>query len=259
MSKACDDGATLGGVRMFSFALVLFLLSIPAGIAGLVLVIKPIPPITKRRVGAIVLAVSFVIFWASIIIAGMNLPPEDKAAGERAAAEEREARAGAAVAPPPAKGPEGVTQIEFNAVWGAAKVVMERCDAPVRRAGEVVGTGDVYAAYPVVQRAEQECNQAMMLMSDIEPPRSAKGDVRKAIVEARDACATTAFIKGDAMKKLARVLDGDTRPSAFADAKAELERGQMSSLHCLAKFAAAAETAGVTLPEFDEQEGKPAT
>ncbi|GLK49640.1 hypothetical protein GCM10017620_26130 [Brevundimonas intermedia] len=239
---------------MFALALIVFLISIPAGIAGLVLVIKPIPPITKRRVGAAILAASFVMFWGGAITAGATMSPEMKAAGEAQQKKDQEDRARAAAAVAKVEQPVGVTQAEFDAVWGATKVVMDRCDAPLRRAGEIVGTGDMYAAYPAVQRAEDECNQAMLLMQDIDPPKSAKGDVKRAFLDAREACATTAFIKGDAMAKLAKVVNGDSRPSAFAEVKAELERGQLSNLHCLAKFAAAAEAAGLTLPEFKPDE-----
>lgn len=249
---------------METVATIIVLASVGAALFGLVNLIKPLGllRIRRRRYAAAVVGGSVVTFFGAALLGAASQPGGLNAGIERAE-KEREARGGAAAGPAEAPAvkeapPEGVTQGEFNAVWGAAKVVMSRCDTPVRRAGEIVGTGDVYAAYPAVQRAEQDCNQAMMLMRDIEPPKSAKGDVRRAIVEARDACATTAFIKGDAMKKLGLVVNGDARPSAFADAKAELERGQLSNLHCLAKFAAAAEAAGVTLPEFDQKETAPA-
>lgn len=248
---------------MEAVAIIIILASIGAGLFGLINLVKPLGllRIRRRRYAAAVVGGSVFAFFCGALLGAASQPGGLNTGIERAE-KENGARGEAAAAPaekpaPKQAPPQGVTQVEFNAVWGAAKVVMSRCDTPLRRAGEIVGTGDVYAAYPAVQRAEEDCNQAMMLMSDIEPPKSAKGDVRRAIIEARDACATTAFIKADAMKKLGLVVNGDTRPSAFADAKAELERGQLSNLHCLAKFAAAAEAAGVTLPEFDQKESEP--
>lgn len=247
------------GDEMETVAILIVLASLGAGLFGLINLVKPLGllRIRRRRYAAAVVAGAVVAFFCGGLLGAASQPGGLKAGAERAA-KEREARAGAGEAPKPAAAvkaapPPGVTQIEFNAVWGATKVVMARCDDPLRRAGEIVGTGDVYAAYPAVQRAEQECNRAMMLMRDIDPPKSAKGAVKRAFLDAREACSTTAFIKGQAMEKLGRVINGDARPSAVSDAKAEIENGQMANVSCIAKFAAAATAAGLTLPEFQDQ------
>lgn len=248
---------------METVATLIVLASIVVGLFGLINLVKPLGllRVRRRRHAAAVVGGSVVAFFGGALMGAASQPGGLNAGIERAE-KERDTRGGAAAAAkmPAVKetAPEGVTQIEFNAVWGSAKVVMERCDEPVRRAGEIVGTGDVYAAYPAVQRAEQECNRATRLMDNIRPPASAKGDVKRALIDAREACSTTTGIKSEAMRKLALVVNGDSRPSAFAEAKAELQRGQLSSLSCIAKFAAAAEAAGVTLPEFDNKEADPA-
>lgn len=238
---------------MEAIAVIIILAAVGAGIFGLINLAKPLGflRIRRRRHGAAVLGGSIVAFFLGGLL-GAASQPGGLEAGRAKAAAEREAaeKAKPAPAPAPAPKPTGVTQAELNATWGATKVIMDQCDGPVAAAGQSLSGGDVYAAYPYVQRAEQACTDAMMRMSDLAIPRSAKGDVRKAFNDAKSACQTTAFIKSEAMKKVGIVVNGDTRPSAFTDAQAEMKQGQIASLNCVATFAKAAEAADLVLPEF---------
>lgn len=178
--------------------------------------------------------------------------------------------AGATMVPPapattPAKGeakttpPEpavvkatGMTQTEFDAVWSQVKVKMEQCDAPLRRAGEAVGTGDVYAAFTPVKAAGEACKAVWLDMGRIEIPRSAKGEVKTAMKEAQDICESAAYLKMEAMEQMAKVLDGDGRPSAMADLQEKMERGKTLASGCWISFLGAAGKADLTLPELEE-------
>lgn len=234
---------------MFSFALVIFLLSIPVGIAGLVLVIKPIPPITKRRVGAGILAGSFVLFWASIIIAGMDMPEGQQPSAAAAAKGQQGERArGAAVPAPKVEKPAGVAQAEYETYYDGVMNALKPCDTAVSSASTAIGAGDVYAAYPVVQRAEQVCLSTAGDVRAVRIPRSAKGEVKKSFEGARESCSMTGTMKWAGMRALAKVLDGDMRPSAVSDAKQQMAASSSYALVCAANMVQIAQAAGLELP-----------
>lgn len=233
---------------MFALALIVFLISIPAGIAGLVLVIKPIPPITKRRVGAAILAASFVMFWGGAITAGATMSPEMKAAGEAQQKKDEEDRARAAAAVPKVEQPAGVTQAEFDAYYNGVQDALRPCDTAVTAAAESIKGGDVYSAYPVVSRAEDLCLSTGSDVRSVKIPRSARGEVKKAFEEARDACEYVGTAKWSAMRQAAKVLDGDSRPSTVSNAKAELEGMNTATLQCVTTIIGVGVKAGVKLP-----------
>ena len=240
---------------MEAIAVIIILAAVLVGIFGLINIAKPLGllRIRRRRHGAAVVGGSVLVFFLGGLLGAASQPGGLKTGPEQSGAEQQSAEnpQPAAVTAPEPK-PTGVTQAELDATWGATKVIMDRCDVPMRAAGEAVGTGDMYEAYPLVQRAEQACTDAMMKMSDLDIPRSAKGEVRKAFNTAKQACQTTAYIKSEAMKKVGVVVNGDTRPSAFADAKSEMEQGQLGTMQCILGFAKAAEAASLVLPEFQD-------
>lgn len=232
---------TLGGIMEVIGGLLVFV-SLAAFVVGVVNIVKPQAwmKVRKRLVGAFIVLGSM-----GGCVAGATMlppPPATDATAKPAAA--------AAQAAPAAK-PEGMTQAEFNLVWSGVKARMERCDGPLRRAGEAVGTGDPYAAYQPVKIASDSCRQAWMDIGGVEIPKSAKGEVKTAMREAREICSSAALAKMDAMDKMAKVLDGDARPSAMSGLKEQLESGQALASGCWIKFMDAAQKAGLSLPEID--------
>ena len=221
----------------------IILVSFAAFILGVVNAIRPQAwmKVRKRLVGLFIILGSM----AGCVAGGSMMPQAP--ASTVAAAEKITPQAETA----PAK-PAGMTQAEFDAVWSQVKVKMEQCDAPLRRAGEAVGTGDVYAVFTPVKAAGEACKAVWLDMGRIEIPRSAKGEVKAAMKEAQDICENAAYLKMEAMEQMAKVLDGDARPSAMADLQDKLERGKTLASGCWISYMGAAGKADLTLPEFEE-------
>lgn len=236
---------------MEAVAVVITLASFAAFVFGVVNVIYPLKAlrIRKRLVGL------FIILGSMVgCVGGASLGVAASPGGWTAAIEKSEAERKAAEPNRPAQPvtaaalkPEALTQMEFSILWGSAGTVMERCNVPVRAVAEAVGTGDQYAAYPLVGRAEAGCADAASRLRRLDLPKSAKGEVRAALQKAREDCARAADIKGQAMTQLGVVINGDMRPSAVTDAKAANERGQLANLVCMGAFSTAAEKAGLEL------------
>lgn len=219
--------------------------SLAAFIVGVVNVIRPQAwmKVRKRLVGAFMVLGSL----GGCVAGGMMLPPTTTSTAPAAEAA-KPARPTVQATPKV----DGVTQSEFDTLWAGVKNHMERCDAPLRRAGEAIGRGDVYLAFAPVKAAGDACRAAWLDTGKLEIPRSAKGDVKKALTEARSTCDTASYTKMQAMQQMAKVLDGDARPSAMASLSETVDRGKVLSTGCMLAFMGAAEKAGLTLPEFRE-------
>lgn len=219
-------------------------------ILGVVNIIRPQSwmKVKKRLVGVFIILGSM---GGCVAGASMLPPVEATSAGAEKAPAKVADKEPARVAEAPAK-PAGMNQAEFDAVWSQVKMKMEQCDVPLRRAGEAVGTGNAYAAFAPVKAAGEACKSVWLEMGRIEIPRSAKGDVKKAMQAAQDTCESAAYQKKEAMEQMAKVLDGDMRPSAMAELQETLERGKALASGCWIGFMSAADDAGLTLPELDE-------
>jgi len=241
---------------MQAFAGFIIFVSFIAFILGVVNVIRPQVwmKVRKRLIGAFIILGSMAGCVGGSII-GASADPGFAASMEasRAEREAREARAAEEDKAKPAEvRPAGVTQAEFNTLWSAVKSNMERCDAPLRRAGEAISSGDAYVAFAPVKAAGAACRAAWLDTGKLEIPRSAKGDVKKALNEARSTCDTANYTKMEAMDEMAKVLDGDARPSVMASLSETMDRGKVLSTGCVLAFMGAAEKAGLTLPEFEK-------
>lgn len=218
--------------------------SFAAFILGIVNVVRPQAwmKVQKRLVGLFIILGSM----AGCVAGGSMMPP----APATTASLEVDAGKSKVAAAPPAPKPEGLTQAEFDGMWNRVKSEMERCDAPVRRAGNAVGTGNVYAAFGPVKAAGETCKEVWLGMDRIEIPRSAKGEVKKALTDARETCETAAYLKTEAMEQMVKVLDGDARPSVMADLRDKMQRGGDLSSGCFIGFLGAAAKADLTMPEL---------
>lgn len=229
---------------MEALAMAIVLLSVPMFIFGLVNVIRPIQKIgiRHRAIGGVIMLGAFFSFFAGGLLGAASQPggleglPED-----RPAAAEKNDRAPAKKAAPPAN----ITQAEFDAVWTQATQIMGPCDRAVDTATTALQSGNAYTAYPAVQRAERTCGSVSLDMFDLDIPRSAKGEVREKLKEAKDRCQSAMTQKQIAMKGIARVLDGDARPSAVSAAQEDAERAQAMVLGCAVSFMGAAQAGGL--------------
>lgn len=241
---------------MQAFAGFIIFVSFIAFILGVVNVIRPQAwmKVRKRLIGAFIILGSMAGCVGGSIMSASADP--GLAAAMEAGRAEREAREAKAAeedkAKPAEVRPAGMTQAEFNSVWSDVKVKMERCDVAVRRAGEVVGSGNAYAAYGPTKSAAEVCRSAWSEMSSIRAPRSAKGEVKKAMQDARSRCSDAVLWKQMAMDALVKVLDGDQRPSAMSDATDKLSTARDLSTGCWLGYLSAAEKAGLDLPEFEK-------
>lgn len=244
---------------MEAVAIIVVLASFAVGVYGIINIIKPLGflRIRKRWHGLVVLGSSCFTFLLGGLLGAAGQPGGLSAAPAEASAKAAESGAPALAA---AKKPAGVTQAEFDGMWRQVKGSMESCDASLRRAGEVVGAGNAYNSFGPVKAAGETCKAVWLGMDRIEIPRSAKGDVKKALSDARDTCSTAAYLKTEAMEQMAKVLDGDARPSVMADLQDKMQRGGDLSSGCFVEFLGAAGKAGLTLPElteaFDQAKGK---
>ncbi|MBB4797568.1 hypothetical protein HNP32_001292 [Brevundimonas bullata] len=221
--------------------------SFAAFILGVVNVIRPQAwmKVRKRLVGLFIILGSM-----GGCVAGASMVPPAPASTQ-AAVEGETGKAAAPAAVQPAQ-QAGMTQVEFEGLWSGVKNRMERCDMPTRRAGAALGTGDVYAAYGPTKQAAEACKDVWLTLDEVPLPRSAKGDVRKALEKGVDDCETAMFLKTQALEALLKVLDGDARPSAMEAVKTGMQRGQAGSTVCILSFMGAADKAGLVLPELED-------
>lgn len=241
---------------MQALAIFIVLISPLVFIFGLVNLIRPIKAarITRRRVGGFIMLGSVVAFMAGGLIGAATQPT----APTQRVADEVSAPNGGPMPAPPAQ-PEGVTQAEFTGMWTMTKNAFEPCDAQINAAASALQGGNAYAAYPVVEGAKSVCSDAHSALYDIALPRSAKGDVKKALQKAKEDCSLSGFLKFQAMDKMLKVVDGDQRPSAVSEATSALRDAGSSTMMCVAAYAGAAETAHLKLPEFEEAQAKAGT
>lgn len=250
---------------METIAIIIVLLCSAAFVFGAVNVIYPLKAlrIHKRLVGVFIILGSLAGCVGGGIMGAASQPggfqaaidkaEADRVATEKAAADQADRtapqRATVAAVPAPPRRPTGLTQGELETMWTSVKNAMAPCDSRVSRAGEILGGGDMYAAYAAVQQAKEVCSRGNSDVMAVDVPRSARGEVHDALMQARERCSTSVFVKYQAMGKIERVVDGDARPSAVAAAQTSMEEAQTFTLGCAVGFMSAAQKAGLVLPE----------
>lgn len=230
------------------FGGLLALVSMAAFITSLIAIFRPFPKIGLPTRGRAVLALvgSFLL----MAVAGAILPPQD---GD-ATAEAKPANTSKAE-PKTEAAPDMTAEVQATFAQLTDKV--EACDA----ASKVVAstferTKDPYAIYPVVTRATDACKESWLSMNDLKPPPSARGAVKTAFKEAIETCSTAYFMKYQAYEAMAKVLDGDTRPSAVTKAREGMESATTGQVVCVAGFFSAAERAGVGMDKVAGEKAK---
>lgn len=118
------------------------------------------------------------------------------------------------------------------------------CDAAAQVAQASLGpTGNVREAYSTAKHAEAVCTQVRMDLMRLKPPAGARGDVKKAFDQALSDCAAAYGSKRSAYGELAKLIDGDQRPSAVAKVTEEMEFTRTFAVRCEAGLTSAVEKA----------------
>lgn len=226
----------------------LALVSLGAMGISLIAIIRPLPKLNlpTRRKAALAFAASF----ALMIVAGAILPTRPPSEAQTTSTSARE--------PPPSKPASKIDlTADTKAMWDEILVAVAPCDAASKLVASASDrSGDVYEVYEVVKEAESRCTVSWQALNDLDPPRSAKGQAKKHLAEAISTCSTAYWMKKEAYEKMAKVLDGDMRPSAVTTAKSSMEDATGAQLACVAGLMGAAEKAGVPMSALSEGSGK---
>ena len=203
-------------------------------LVALVALFRPIPKLklgTRGRAG-LALVGSVVLF----IVGGSLLP---------------EVEPSAATATPALK-PADV-KAETKALWTELTEAVGGCDKASNEVAAIFEKSrDLYELYPVVKSASGACMEAAVGLGKLKVPESTQGDTRKDFEEALERCSAAYALKGAGYSQMAKVLDGDHRPSQVSDAMETMQTANAGQWACVAGFFAAADKAGVPLGEIGE-------
>lgn len=253
-----------GGLLILT-ALFLFVLSI-------VTLIKPLPEIKigSRKRALLLMFGAFVV----MMIGGSILPPpspEEVAARQAEAAQEkgervrrdaqekgdRERRSAAekksrddASAAEAARLKPAMTQAATE-LWNRINSTVSQCDAISERVSAEAGRRNPspYTLYPLVESADSICSSEALEVRRLTVPDAIPSRYRGAFEEAIETCSNAYFAKSSAYESMAKVLDGNTRPSAVSAAQQNAQRAQAGVMLCGLGFVKAANDAGLDLDE----------
>jgi len=225
---------------MIAVAAIILVLSFVVALLAVVCLIAPIEALkmgTRKRALA-GLGIAFGMFCGSILIAAAAEPPPANKAQATAAGTPKV----------PQVDPKVELTAETKKLWTDLLAIDETCsEASNAVAKAAKRSRDVYAMYEVTTRAENICQEAYVKMGDLTPPPSSKGEVRTAFKEAIYACREADQTKSIAYSQMAKVFDGDMRPSAVSQAKAFKEQADLGGMRCAVAFIQAAGKADLPL------------
>lgn len=243
----------LGGLLVLA-AFAMFVLSI-------VVMVKPLKRLHlgSRKRGLLLLGASFVV----TIIGGMILPPptpeevavraadeaREKAERETVQAAEKKARDDAEAAAEARLKP-AMTEAATG-LWNRINSTVAGCDAASKAVSDAAGARNPspYVLYPLVQQAKTVCASEGLEVSRIDVPDTIPARHRDGFKEAIETCSNAYLAKMSAFDSMAKVLDGNVRPSAVSDAQQNAERAQAGIMLCGIRFMKAASDAGLDLDE----------
>lgn len=221
-------------------------------ILGLVALIKPLPKLklgSRKRAGLALLGSVVAMGVGGALLPDPATTPAKPADKPAEKASKPEAKPAAPVVDAEA------VKSQTLALWKQVVAATEVCDKANGTAGEVVGRissgrASVYDGYNSAKQAEQVCRDATMTLGDLEPPAAVKGDTRQKFSKALENCQLAYVGKQMAMEKMAKILDGNMRPSAVAEFQETAQAAQSGALVCAAGFMTAADAAGVKIEDL---------
>ncbi|WP_238475180.1 hypothetical protein [Sphingomonas cavernae] len=140
--------------------LTLALLAMVGFCFGVVFLVRPIPAVSRKRAGYVLLG-SFVVFVAGAIIDGPSATTKGNAAA-----------------------PKGDLGVETKALWTKFLGSVKACDArSTALAKTSEGNPDIVTLYGLADQAATACSGAAFDVGQLEVPPSASGDARKAFAD----------------------------------------------------------------------------
>lgn len=149
----------------------------------------------------------------------------------------------------------GDAKADAIGIYKAVIAATSDCDkSSAKLAGALKGQ-DMVFAYRAADQAQTYCLGTGSALRKIEVPDSIKGEPRKSISDALEACSTAYVMKWDGAKKLKAVIDGDRSPSALAELQETTETMQHGQLLCGGGLVAAATALGATTADLGLEDG----
>lgn len=237
-------------------------------VVAIITLIRPIKRIklgTRKR-AAIALAASIGLF----ILGGTIMPPPTpEQIAEREAAEAQRAadreladqeRAAERAAEEKANADRAAAELErqkpaataaAKSLWGQITTQVSSCDEAAKIFSDYMGRrgASVYEAYPLAQQANRICSTAGTNVSRIPVPDEIPSSKRDAFKDALETCRNAYYAKSSAFDQMAKVLNGDMRPSAVNEARQAAERAEAGTALCGLGFLKAVNDAGLSLEE----------
>lgn len=253
------------GVMLILSAFAMFVLSI-------VVLVKPLKEIHlgSRKRGVLLLVASFVL----LVVGESTLPPatpEEIAARAAERARETAEREKANTARRKAREDEEAAELKARndadaaaearlkpamtsaatGLWRQINSTVAGCDAASEAVADAAGARNPspYVLYPLVQQAKSVCADEGLEVSRLDVPEAIPSRYREGFEEAIETCSNAYLFKTSAFDSMAKVLDGNVRPSAVSDAQQGAERAQAGIMLCGIRFMKAANDAGLDLDE----------
>lgn len=253
------------GLLVILFGIFLFILSI-------VTLVKPLPELKlgtrKRALLAMAGSVVLLIIGGSIIpkptpeeIAAREAQAAEKKAEREAEASEREAeRVRKSAADKKARDDEAAAEAArlkpamteaATQLWNRINSTVSQCDGVSERVSVEAGrrNPNPYTLYPLLQSAKSICSSEGFEVRRLTVPDAIPARFREGFEEAIETCSNAYLAKSTAFDSMAKVLDGNMRPSAVSAAQQNAQRAQAGVMLCGIRFMAASNEAGLDLEE----------
>lgn len=224
------------------------LLGLVAFIIGLLMFAPTAALKPKRKLARNIALGGFVAFVFGLIIS--PTPPAATIGADASKPVTATSDTTVAVAPPDVK---KLLEAEAQQVWKAVIAAAEPCEQSSKKLAVASKTRDVYEMYPAATDGAAACRDASSQTRSLDPPHSAAGEVKAAFEKAIERCADGHLLRANAFEQVAKVLDGDARPSAVTEAQKSMEASSVSGMFCATEMFSAAEKGGLPATIFSKE------
>jgi hypothetical protein len=130
--------------------------------------------------------------------------------------------------------------------------VTQGCDTAGDQAKALLKSGETVGGYQVLTEAQDQCKAAFMAVTNMQVPEVENTESKTALGAAKDACGVAYWSKRNAYRDVAKVINGDERPSAQATAADSSTKANDQLGACVAQMMKAVHEAGGSVPEQDD-------
>jgi hypothetical protein len=128
--------------------------------------------------------------------------------------------------------------------------VTQACDTAGDEAKALLKRGDTVGGYQALAEAQDQCKAAFMAVTNLQVPE-VENTAMTALGAAKDVCGVAYWSKRNAYRDVAKVINGDERPSAQATAAQSSTKANDQLGACVAQMMKAVHDAGGAVPELD--------